>query len=59
MPRDYSRWLSREDEGRQPIDLLRPYESALMHAWRVDAAVGNVKNNSAALLEPVPAQTLF
>jgi putative SOS response-associated peptidase YedK len=59
MPRDYARWLSREDGGRPPVDLLRPYESERMHVWRVDAAVGNVKNNSAGLLEPVAAQTLF
>jgi hypothetical protein len=30
-----------------------------MHAWRVDSAVGNVKNNAPQLLDPVPAQTLF
>jgi putative SOS response-associated peptidase YedK len=59
MTRDYERWLRRDDAGRPPVDLLRPYESVLMHAWRVDAAVGNVKNNSAQLLEQVAAQTLF
>jgi putative SOS response-associated peptidase YedK len=59
MPRDYERWLRRVDAGRPPVDLLRPYESGMMHAWRVDAAVGNVKNNSAKLLEPVAKQTLF
>ncbi len=58
-PRDYERWLRDEDAGRPPVDLLRPYESELMRAWRVDAAVGNVKNNSPHLLEPVAAQTLF
>ncbi|HEY1500886.1 MAG TPA: SOS response-associated peptidase [Acidobacteriaceae bacterium] len=59
QPRDYERWLRPGDAGRPPVDLLRPFESALMHAWRVDCAVGNVKNNSAALLEPVAKQTLF
>jgi putative SOS response-associated peptidase YedK len=59
MPRDYERWLRHGDAGRPPIDLLRPYDSTLMQAWRVDAAVGNVSNNSAELLEPVPTQTLF
>jgi len=58
-PRDYERWLRSDDAGRPPADLLRPYESELMRAWRVDAAVGNVKNNSPELLEPVAAQTLF
>jgi putative SOS response-associated peptidase YedK len=58
-PRNYERWLRTDDAGRPPVDLLRPYESTAMRAWRVDAAVGNVKNNSAALLEQVSAQTLF
>jgi putative SOS response-associated peptidase YedK len=57
--RDYERWLKREDAGRPPVDLLRPYDAEKMRTWRVDAAVGNVKNNSAALLEAVPAATLF
>ena len=59
MPRDYERWLHRDDGGRPPVDLLRPFDATRMRAWRVDAAVGNVRNNSAALLEPIPAQTLF
>ena len=52
QPRDYDRWLHRGDSARPPLDLLRPYESAEMKAWKVGAAVGNVKNNSAELLEP-------
>jgi len=59
LPRDYERWLRRDDPGRPPVDLLRPYEAERMHAWRVDAAVGNVKNNSPQLLDRVAAQTLF
>jgi putative SOS response-associated peptidase YedK len=59
MARDYERWLRRDDGVRLPIDLLRPYESERMRAWRVDAAVGNTKNNSRELIEPVAAQTLF
>jgi putative SOS response-associated peptidase YedK len=57
--RDYERWLRRDDAGRPPLDLLRPYGSEGMHAWRVDAAVGNVKNNAPELLKPVAAETLF
>ena len=59
MPRDYERWLNREDSVRPPVDLLRPFESSLMHSWRVGSAVGNVKNNSPELLQPVAAETLF
>ncbi|HEX4038402.1 MAG TPA: SOS response-associated peptidase [Acidobacteriaceae bacterium] len=54
-PRDYERWLRRGDPGRPPVDLLRPHEPASMKAWKVGAAVGNVKNNSAELLEPAIA----
>jgi putative SOS response-associated peptidase YedK len=59
MPRDYERWLRSEDSERPPVDLLRPFESTEMHAWWVDAAVGNVRNNSPELLLPVAAETLF
>ena len=59
LPRDYERWLRREDGGRPPVDLLRPYESEAMRAWRVDGAVGSVKNNSEELLREVAAETLF
>ena len=51
--------LRRDDRGQPPIDLLRPFDSTFMQAWRVDAAVGNVRNNAPELLEPVPSQTLF
>ena len=59
QPRDYERWLRRDEAARPPVDLLRPFDAEQMRTWRVDPAVGNVKNNSAALLEQVPAQTLF
>ena len=55
QPRDYERWLRRDDAERPPIDLLRPYDAAGMRAWRVSAAVGNTRNNAASLLEPVAA----
>ena len=42
--RDYDRWLKADPE-RLPIDLLRPFEADKMTAWRVDKAVGNVKND--------------
>jgi putative SOS response-associated peptidase YedK len=52
--RDYDRWLSTES-ARPPIDLLRPYDAGLMTAWKVDTAVGNVKNDSPELIEPASA----
>jgi putative SOS response-associated peptidase YedK len=55
-PRDYDRWL-RRDHQDQPIDLLRPFDAEKMKAWKISAAVGNVKNNSADLLVPAPAES--
>jgi putative SOS response-associated peptidase YedK len=49
--RDYDRWLSTES-ARPPIDLLRPYDGGLMTAWKVNMAVGNVKNDSPELIDP-------
>lgn len=40
---DYDGWL-RADPDRLPIDLLRPFDEEKMTAWKVDKAVGSVKN---------------
>lgn len=52
--RDYDRWLGTES-AQPPIDLLRPYDAGLMTAWKVDTAVGNVKNDRPELIEPASA----
>ena len=49
--RDYDRWL-RAEPDRPPIDLLRPFEADKMTAWKVDTAVGNVKNDRPELIGP-------
>jgi hypothetical protein len=49
--RDYDRWL-KADPDRPPIDLLRPFDAGKMTAWKVEKAVGNVKNDSPELIEP-------
>ena len=49
-PKDYARWLDRATEPL-PLDLLRPFPPEQMTAWRVDKAVGNVRNDTAQLLE--------
>jgi hypothetical protein len=41
--------------NRPPIDLLRPYDADKMTAWKVDNAVGNVKNDRPELIEPASA----
>jgi putative SOS response-associated peptidase YedK len=48
-PKDYQRWLDQSDQKRPPTDLLRPYPAEEMTAWKVDARVGNVRNNGPEL----------
>jgi putative SOS response-associated peptidase YedK len=48
-PKDYTRWLSVDDEAPPPLDLLRPYDADAMKAWMVGSAVGNVRNNEPGL----------
>ncbi len=52
-PEDYQRWLA-FDLGPAPTELLRPFPAKEMNCWKVDPAVGNTRNNSKSLLEPIP-----
>jgi putative SOS response-associated peptidase YedK len=52
-PSDYGRWLQPGDPEQPPVDLLRPFDSDLMTAWKVAKDIGNVKNDWAGLCEPV------
>jgi putative SOS response-associated peptidase YedK len=49
--KDYDRWLQPGDPQRPPIDLLRPLDAGKMMAWKVDKAVGNVKNDRPELIQ--------
>ena len=49
---DYERWLGDGNPEQPPIDLLRPFPAEQMTAWKVAKAVGNVRNDTAQLLEP-------
>ncbi|MBS1802392.1 MAG: SOS response-associated peptidase [Acidobacteria bacterium] len=53
QPRDYDRWLALADPSHLPIDLLRPYPTEEMKAWKVGKGVGNTRNNDPSLLDPV------
>jgi hypothetical protein len=53
--RHYDRWLDVSNTERLPVDLLRPYDAEKMTAWKVDKAVGNVKNDRPELIEPASA----
>jgi putative SOS response-associated peptidase YedK len=49
--KDYERWLAAGNPAQPPLDLLRPFPAEQMVAWTVDKAVGNVRNDTAQLLE--------
>lgn len=51
--KDYGRWLEPGDSERLPVDLLRPYDANAMTAWKVNARVGNVRNNDPECVEPM------
>lgn len=52
----WARWLGEEKTERDELlALLKPYDAAKMKAYPVGAAVGNVKNQGAELMEPVAA----
>ena len=50
--KDYERWLRDGDVERPPADLLRPFDSDKMKAWRVSTRMNNVRNNDPSLIEP-------
>jgi putative SOS response-associated peptidase YedK len=50
---DYLRWLAPAPPAQLPVDLLRPYPAEEMTAWKVSAAVGNVRNDVAELINPI------
>ena len=50
---DYDRWMAPADSAQLPVDLLRPYPAKEMKAWRVSSDMGNLRNNSQELIEPV------
>ena len=52
-PNDYERWMAPADPAKLPVDLLRPYPAEEMTAWKVSAAVGNVRNNEPFLTERI------
>ena len=50
---DYQRWLEPGREEQPPIDLIRPFDSDKMKAWRIDRRVNNVRNNEPSLCDPL------
>jgi putative SOS response-associated peptidase YedK len=50
---DYQRWLERGSLEQPPVDLVRPFDSGKMKAWRVDRRINNVKINEPSLDMPI------
>jgi putative SOS response-associated peptidase YedK len=50
---DYQRWLEPGSAEQPPIDLIRPFDSDKMKAWRVDRRINNVKINEPSLDQPI------
>jgi hypothetical protein len=55
---DYQRWLEPSDKANPPVDLLRPFDSDQMKAWRLDRRVNNVRNDEPALWEPLTEEEI-
>jgi putative SOS response-associated peptidase YedK len=53
---DWQRWLEPSNSDQPSVDLLRPFDSELMKAWRVDERINSVNNNDAALSDPATDQ---
>jgi len=49
---DWPAWLG-EEAGVDPASLLKPFPSERLTMWPVDKRIGNVKNESAELGEPI------
>ena len=49
-PQDYARWLSRGEQERPPLDLLRPFDADLMVKHLAHPKVGNVRNQGREML---------
>jgi putative SOS response-associated peptidase YedK len=47
---DCQRWLEPGDPRQPPIDLVRPFDSDKMKAWRLDRRVNSAKNNDPSLM---------
>jgi putative SOS response-associated peptidase YedK len=49
-PRDYDRWLDREETEHLPLDLLRPFAAEQLEMHEADPKVNNARNNCPELL---------
>jgi len=52
-----SLWLANDIRPQELIGMIEPYPSELMEAYTVSKKIGNVKNNSADLIDPKEEQS--
>jgi len=53
-PQDYGKWIGEDEvDPVRLLQMLKPFPAEAMMASPVDPRVGNVKNDEAALIEPV------
>ncbi|OPG99693.1 DUF159 family protein [Chryseobacterium mucoviscidosis] len=52
-PQDEADWLNKESDKESVLRLLSPYEADEMIAYKVDYAVGNVRNNNEELIKEI------
>lgn len=50
---DWQRWLEPGDQQHPPLDLLRPFDSEPMKAWRIDTKINKVDSTELELSEPL------
>lgn len=52
-PQDEADWLNKESDKESVLRLLSPHDADEMIAYKVDSAVGNVRNNNEELINEV------
>jgi putative SOS response-associated peptidase YedK len=56
-PADYPRWLGEAPASADELQgLFRPFAAERMRAYPIGSRVGNVKNDDAALIEPINSE---
>jgi len=53
-PKEERLWLEEGVPVEDLVKLIKPYPDAMMDAYKVSTRVGNVRNNDASLIEPLP-----
>ena len=56
-PRDFDRWLDREENERLSPDLQRPFGSDAMEMYEANPKANNVRNNGSELLKQAAEAT--